>query len=66
MLYLLSEMSVCLIAVAVLSFAFGWILRRKLAKMEINRLEKVWKINLLAKDLAQEQSTPIKKEQRKK
>ncbi len=51
MLYLLGKMACCLIAVAVVSSAFGWILRGKRSQKELRRVEKLWKINVLSKDL---------------
>ncbi len=57
MLYLLGKLAFCLALVSVLSFAFGWILRGKLSKLELKRLESVWKINVLSKDLEKEQPT---------
>ncbi|NOY77928.1 MAG: hypothetical protein GXO76_08680 [Calditrichaeota bacterium] len=66
MLFLLTEIGACLIFIAVLAFGLGWFLRGQLAKNEIHRLEKLWKINLLAKDLALEKKqSHINKENKK-
>ena len=62
MLVLLGKIAFCLVAVAVLSFAFGWILRGKRSQRELRRVEKVWKINVLSKELEKDKPHTTKEE----